>query len=120
MMTDSRQMRVRSLLLALALTALAAPLAAQKDEGLRVLRFGLPGREAGPLDPLVITFDHPVAPRLDASVNPARVLRIKPAVRTHPFWRDPSTLVVEFLDAWPFGATYHVQFDPSLRSADGS
>ncbi|MDB4913905.1 MAG: alpha-2-macroglobulin domain protein 2 [Gemmatimonadetes bacterium] len=75
-----------------------------------------PTSPAPPTAPLVILFDHPVAPKLDASIDPARVLKITPSSAAHIFWRDPSTIVAEFDSPWPAGSTYDVTIDPKLRS----
>jgi uncharacterized protein YfaS (alpha-2-macroglobulin family) len=114
-------MTMRSTLLGLAL-ALALPdhLAAQapRTDRLRILRLD-PSGPADPLDSLVIAFDHPVAPRLDRSVDPSKVVKIDPAVSSKPYWRDPSTLVVRFAEPLPFGARYMVSVTPTLRDATG-
>ena len=84
-----------------------------------MLRF-LPSGLASPSDSLVIAFDHPVAPKLDRSVDPAGVVRVEPLVRTAAYWRDPSTIVVRFAEPLSFGARYSVRIAPTLQSADGS
>jgi uncharacterized protein YfaS (alpha-2-macroglobulin family) len=94
----------------------SAPLAAQ--DSLRVLRFS-PDAPSSPADPVIITFDHPVAPQLGQTISPARAVRISPDVATRRYWQDPSTLVVQFTNLWPAGTTYHVTLDAGLRSADG-
>ncbi|HEX7978509.1 MAG TPA: MG2 domain-containing protein [Gemmatimonadaceae bacterium] len=105
---------------ALALLALfaAAPRMSVAQGALHVLRFQ-PDSAASPIAPVVISFDRPVAPNLDESVDPTRLLTISPAPRHHVYWRDPSTLVAEFSSPWGAGSTYEVRLDPSLRSADG-
>ena len=85
---------------------------------MRVLRLD-PIRVAQPRDSVVITFDRPVAPKLDRSVDPRRAVRISPAVPTRAYWRDPSTLVIAFERPWPYGAEFRVDFVRTLRSADG-
>src|SRR6476646_3554418 len=108
--------------LAVALLSVAASHLDAQSAGagqLRVLRF-LPEGIAGPGDSLVIAFDHPVAPKLDRSVEPAGVARVDPAVRTTAYWRDPSTIVVRFAEPLAFGARYAVSFASTLQSADGS
>src|SRR5690349_7915159 len=86
---------------------------------LHVLRF-LPEGIAGPADSLVVAFDHPIAPKLDRSVDPASVIRLDPSVRTTSHWRDPSTIVVRFAEPLAFGARYQVSFASGLRSTDGA
>ena len=100
--------------------ATSRPAAAQapRPDELRVLRFQ-PAGLAEPLDSVVVAFDHPVAPRLDQSVDPSSVLRIEPAVRTTAYWRDPSTIVVRFDQPLEFGSSHRVAFASGLRSADG-
>ncbi len=78
-----------------------------------------PQSPATPLAPVIVMFDHPVAPRLDESVDPKRVLRIVPEVRARMYWRDPSSIVAEFESPWAPGSSYEVRVDPRLRSADG-
>jgi len=88
-------------------SAIASTVGAQapRPGQLHVLRF-LPEGIAGPADSLVVAFDHPVAPKLDKSVDPAGVVRLDPAVRTTAYWRDPSTIVVRFAEPLAFGARY--------------
>ena len=100
------------------LAAQLAPVAANAQDSLRVLRIQ-PSSQASPIEPLVITFDHPVAPNLDQSIEAERVLHITPAVGAHIYWRDPSTIVADFDSAWTAGASYDVRIDPRLRSAAG-
>jgi hypothetical protein len=116
LMSATRLSRTRAL--ALVALIVAAPHASSAQEPLRVLRFQ-PDSNAPAIAPVVISFDRPVAPKLDESVDPERLLTITPAVRRHVYWRDPSTLVAEFDSPWPAGSSYDVRLDPSLRSADG-
>ena len=110
---------VRRVLLSLLLLAVdAAALQAQRGQQLHVLRME-PSGPAEPTDSVVVTFDRPVAPELDRSVDPARVVRITPAAAHSAYWRDPSSLVVVFERPWRYGATYRVDVVPTLRSADG-
>ncbi len=103
----------RSVQFALLLALTSAPPLLSQDS-LRVLRVQ-PTSAASPIEPVVIAFDHPVAPRLDLSVDPATVVQVTPRVRIRPFWRDPSTLVVPFDVAWKPGAAYSVVVNPALR-----
>ena len=64
---------------AVLLAAQLVPVATHAQDSLRVLRFQ-PASPASPIAPVVITFDHPVAPRLGESVDAAQVLRVVPAV----------------------------------------
>jgi len=102
-------------------SAIASTVGAQapRPGQLHVLRF-LPEGIAGPADSLVVAFDHPVAPKLDKSVDPAGVVRLDPAVRTTAYWRDPSTIVVRFAEPLAFGARYQVTYASGLRSTDGA
>ncbi|MEP6732247.1 MAG: MG2 domain-containing protein [bacterium] len=99
-------------------SALFAAVTAHAQDSLRVLRIQ-PAVAASPVEPFVITFDHPVAPRLDESIDASRVLHIVPAVGARIYWRDPSTIVADFDTLWAAGASYQVRIDPSLRSAAG-
>src|SRR3982751_6825506 len=103
---------------AVALLLVAAARTSTAQEPLRILRFQ-PDSASSPIAPIVVSFDRPVAPDLDQSVDPERLLTISPAVHRHVYWRDPSTLVAEFTSPWPAGSSYEVRLDPSLRSADG-
>ncbi|HKH91108.1 MAG TPA: MG2 domain-containing protein, partial [Gemmatimonadaceae bacterium] len=89
--------------------------AAGAQDSVRVLRFQ-PDSAAPPVSPVVITFDRPVAPKLDESIEPESVLTITPARAHRTYWRDPSTLVAEFDAAWPHGASYEVRLAPTLRA----
>jgi len=102
-------------------SAIASTVGAQapRPGQLHVLRF-LPEGIAGPADSLVVAFDHPVAPKLDKSVDPAGVVRLDPSVRTTAYWRDPSTIVVRFAEPLAFGARYQVTYASGLRSTDGA
>jgi len=83
-----------------------------------VLRFQ-PDSAATPVAPVVITFDRPVAPELDASIAPESLLAITPARAHRSYWRDPSTLVAEFDAFWAPGSSYEVRLAPQLRAARG-
>src|SRR5687767_3404851 len=111
--------RVRSLLLvALAgMATLWVPSAAAQDS-VRVLRFQ-PDSAASPVAPVVITFDRPVAPKLDESIPPDSLVSIVPAKAHRTYWRDPSTLVAEFDSLWAPGSSYEVRLARDLRSAAG-
>ena len=102
-------------LVALFLCAVASTLGAQ--DTLRVLRFA-PQGVAAANENVFITFDHPVAPKLDESVKAASVVSVNPAVPMRVYWQDPSTIVVRFDNLWKPGATYRVSLNPRLRSAD--
>jgi len=108
----------RSICAAALSLAAFVPCALSAQDSLRVLRLQ-PQSPATPIAPVVVMFDHPVAPRLDQSVDPKRVLRIVPAVGTRMYWRDPSTIVAEFDSVWAAGANYEVRLNQRLRSADG-
>src|ERR1043166_1771649 len=58
---------------------------------LRVLRV-TPEERAPATTTISVTFDRPVAGALDASVDPARIFTISPAVAGRLEWRDPITL----------------------------
>ena len=95
----------------------AAAQVARSPDSVRVLRFQ-PDSAATPVAPVVITFDRPVAPELDASIAPDSVLTITPEKPHHAYWRDPSTLVAEFDTFWAPGSRYEVRLAPRMR-ADG-
>ncbi len=101
-----------------ALAAAMPPRAASAQDSLRVLRFS-PASPASLVDPVVVTFDHPVAPRLNASLDPRSVITVRPMSGSTMYWRDPSTLVVELNATWLAAASYTVKLDPALRSANG-
>jgi len=90
----------RSSVLGLLALFAATPRTSAAQDALHVLRFQ-PDSDAAQIAPVVISFDRPVAPKLDESVNPERLLTISPAARHHVYWRDPSTLVAEFSSPWP-------------------
>src|SRR5947209_16076035 len=73
---------MRRLSVALTLLSAVALLCAPSSQlsgqdSLRVLRLQ-PDSAATPVAPVVVTFDHPVAPRLDESLDPEKVLTIVP------------------------------------------
>lgn len=113
-----KRMTSRAGVIAVAVLASMAPAVMSAQDSLRILHVR-PALPASPVEPVVIDFDHPVAPRLDASIDPARVLRITPAVGARVYWRDPSTIVADFDSAWAAGARYEVRIDATLRSASG-
>lgn len=106
----------RSAMVLALLVGLATSNTLHAQDSLRILRVQ-PSSPASPVAPLVIVFDHPVAPKLDASMEAARVIRITPLRAARIYWRDPSTIVAEFESPWPPGAGYDVTIDPALRSA---
>src|SRR5215207_8039442 len=99
-------------------SASAGAQAAGSRDSVRVLRFQ-PDSAATPVAPVVITFDRPVAPELDASIAPESLLAITPARAHRSYWRDPSTLVAEFDAFWAPGSSYEVRLAPELRAAGG-
>src|SRR5215208_3660559 len=115
--------RVHPLRLALlactVLCASAGAQAARSRDSVRVLRFQ-PDSAASPVAPVVITFDRPVAPKLDESIAPDSLLSITPARPHRTYWRDPSTLVAEFGSPSTPGMVYDVRVAPALRGADGA
>ena len=81
------------------LAAGAATVIATHSAPLRVIRT-TPSGEAEPDAEISVSFDRPVAGSLERSVDPAKVLRITPAVAGKYEWRDPVT--VRFRPARPF------------------
>ncbi|MCC7001745.1 MAG: Ig-like domain-containing protein [Gemmatimonadaceae bacterium] len=81
------------------LAAGAATVIATSSAPLRVIRT-TPTGEAEPDAEISVSFDRPVAGSLERSVDPAKVLRITPAVAGKYEWRDPVT--VRFRPARPF------------------
>lgn len=74
-----KQMKGLGRLAMAAVLVAMAPTVMGAQDSLRILHVR-PALPASPIAPVVVDFDHPVAPRLDASIDPARVLRITPAV----------------------------------------
>ena len=117
-MTRLGRLAPLAFLLLLTVDAASVKAQTQSDQRLHVLRID-PAGPAGPTDSVIVTFDRPVAPSLDRSVDPMGVVRITPAAAHAAYWRDPSSLVVVFDRPWSYGATYRVDVEPTLRSADG-
>ncbi|MEP6729390.1 MAG: alpha-2-macroglobulin family protein [bacterium] len=113
-----KHFRRRALALVSLSASLLVPAALRGQDSLHVLRLQ-PASPAAPNAPVVVLFDHPIAPRLDASLEASRVLGIIPTVGARIYWRDPSTIVAEFDSAWASGASYVVTIDPGLRSERG-
>src|SRR4029079_14075633 len=117
MATIARRVVLFSFLL-VGVAAASVKAQARSDQRLHVLRID-PTGAAEPTDSVVVPFDRPVAPELDLSVDPTRVVRITPAAAHSQYWRDPSSLVVVFDRPWSYGAKFRVDVEPTLRSADG-
>lgn len=101
------------------LVALAgAPLRAQEGP-LQVLRH-TPSDTASPGNIVTVTFDRPVAGRLDATIDPRRIFRIEPAVSGEVAWRDPVT--IRFVPNEPLapGSKFVVTIDTGFAAIDGS
>jgi hypothetical protein len=75
----------------LAVIGMTVPLAVAAQDSLRVLRFE-PSADGILRTPIVITFDQPVAPRLQLSVNPDSAVTVVPRADAWAYWRNPSTL----------------------------
>jgi uncharacterized protein YfaS (alpha-2-macroglobulin family) len=102
----------------LALVLAAAPLRAQ-DGSLRVMRH-MPGDTASPGNVVAVIFDRPVAGRLGATVDPARIFHIEPVVPGRLSWRDPVT--IRFVPSEPLtpGDSFTVTVDNGFQAMDGS
>ncbi len=89
------------------------------DGTLGVLRI-VPGATAEPDATISVTFDRPVAGRLDETVAAASLLSIEPAVAGRAEWRDPVTL--QFVPAAPLqpGSAYRVTVADRFSAVDGS
>ncbi len=105
-------------ILRLAMVAVATVGFSAGPAELRVLRTSAP--DAPPTEPITITFDRPVAPALDATVDAAAYFRIEPAVAGKAEWRDPVTL--RFTPAQPLArqTVYRVTVPAGLKGMDGS
>ena len=110
--------RMRLLCYIVALSAAAVSLPAQ-DGDLRVLRH-TPSDTASPGNIVSVTFDSPVAGRLDATIEAARIFRIEPAVAGRVAWRDPVTIRFVPDEPLPPGAKYSVTIDTAFHAIDGS
>jgi uncharacterized protein YfaS (alpha-2-macroglobulin family) len=100
------------------IVAALVPVSVAAQDSVRVLRFS-PANPATGAEPVVVTFDHPVAPKLDASVDPSRAVTIAPEMPARKYWRDPSTLVVDFASFWRPASSYVVTLNAALTSATG-
>lgn len=109
---------MRLLTCLIALSVAATSLQAQ-DSSLRVLRH-TPRDTASPGNIVSVTFDRPVAGRLDATVEASRLFRIEPAVAGRVLWRDPITIRFVPDEPLPPGAQFAVTIDTAFRAIDGS
>jgi len=100
------------------ITLIGAPLAAQEGP-LRVLRHA-PSDTASPGNIVTVTFDRPVAGRLDATIDPRRIFHIEPAPAGRVAWRDPITIRFAPDEPLPPGSTFVVTIDTVLTAMDGS
>src|SRR5690242_276554 len=100
------------------ITLAGTPLGAQEGP-LHVLRHS-PSDTASPGNIVAVTFDRPVAGRLDATINPHRIFRIEPATPGRVAWRDPIT--IRFVPDEPLtpGSTFVVTLDTAFTAIDGS
>src|SRR6476469_4858710 len=112
---DRNHMRFANPLVVLCLAA--GPLHAQ--DTLTVLRHA-PSDTASPGNVITVTFDRPVAGRLDATIEAARIFRIEPAIKGTVEWRDPIT--IRFIPDEPItpGTDVLVVIDTAFRAIDGS
>ena len=86
---------------------------------LHVLRTS-PSDGALPTAVVTVTFDRPVAGRLEGTVDPRTVFSITPAVAGRVEWRDPITLRFLANGTLAPGVTYTVTIAPTLRAMDGA
>lgn len=102
----------------LALVLCAGSLQAQ-EPALTVMRHA-PRDTATPGNVVTVTFDRPVAGRLDGTIPAGRVMRIEPAVAGEVAWRDPVT--IRFVPSEPLapGAEFEVVVDTIVEAIDGS
>jgi len=86
---------------------------------LRVMHVS-PATPAEPDAQLLVIFDRPVAAGLDATIDPASIFRLEPAVAGRLEWRDPVT--IRFTPSEPLepGAVYTITISPDVRAVDGS
>jgi alpha-2-macroglobulin len=108
-------MRILRLTMVLGLVLTAAP----SQGPLRVLRVS-PASPAERYDPVVVTFNRPVAGGLDATVQASAIFRIEPAAPGVVRWRDPVSLVFEPASPLEAGTIYRVTVDTAFQAMDGS
>jgi len=104
----------------LGLVLVSAALVGDPPATLKVLK-ALPSGDAGPLAVISVSFDRPIAASLEGvTADPAKILRIVPAVPGRAEWRDPVTL--RFTPSRPLtaGTNYTVTIDTSFTSMDGA
>jgi uncharacterized protein YfaS (alpha-2-macroglobulin family) len=104
----------------LGLFLVTAGLVADPPATLKVLR-ALPTGDAGPFAVISVSFDRPIAASLEGvTADPAKILRIVPAVAGKAEWRDPVTL--RFTPTRPLtaGTTYTVTVDTGFTAMDGA
>ncbi len=104
--------------LRLAMLALAAVGVSAGAGELRVLRTS--ATDASPSEPITITFDRPVAPALEGTLDASAYFRIEPAVAGKAEWRDPVTLRFTPAQALARQTVYRVTVAPGLKGMDGS
>ncbi|HWG54480.1 MAG TPA: Ig-like domain-containing protein, partial [Gemmatimonadaceae bacterium] len=79
-----------------------------------------PGDTATPGNIIAVTFDRPVAGQLGATVDPARIFHLAPAIPGRVEWRDPVT--IRFIPDQPIepGTRIAVTVDTMFRAFDGT
>jgi alpha-2-macroglobulin len=104
-------------LLLLFLVTPAADAAAQRP--LRVVRT-TPTGDGSPATAVTVMFDRPVAGSLERSVDPARVMRVEPAIAGRFEWRDPVTLRWVPAAALPADARITITVGTDFTAMDGT
>jgi hypothetical protein len=98
---------------------LAFTMLGHAPERLRVVARGPVGDTNG-TEPILVSFDRPVAGALDRSVDPTTIFRLEPAAAGRIEWRDPVTLRFTPAARLRAGATYTVTIDTAFAAMDGS
>ncbi len=86
---------------------------------LRVLRTS-PAGDADRSARILVTFDKPVAGSLEETVDPAKVVRVTPAVDGTIQWRDPVTVMITPRALLEPDTRYTVTVDTAFEAMDGS
>ncbi|HVH39909.1 MAG TPA: MG2 domain-containing protein [Gemmatimonadaceae bacterium] len=106
-------------MLTLPALSLALALVADASAPVRVVR-STPTGEGSPRSEITVMFDRPVAGSLERSVDPARVMRLDPALPGRFEWRDPVTLRFVPSAPMPRGARITVTVSTEFTAMDGT
>jgi len=111
-------MRLRCVAVVAALPLLAPVTLLPAQDPIRVVRHA-PVDTARTGDVITISFDRPVVGSLDRTPDPARIVRVEPAIPVRVQWRDPTTLRIIPNEPLTPGGRYRVTVSNDFTAIDG-